>query len=81
MYKKALFTLLLMNGLIGVGFYPAIAQENYTYTPQVPKESPNLQGYALYVPAGITLDAVLSCEINSQNAKAQEKILNLQVIN
>ena len=68
MNKKAIFTLLLMCGLLGVNSSFVMAEENYIYTPQVPKESPNLQGYALYVPAGITLNAVLSCEINSQSA-------------
>jgi hypothetical protein len=68
MIKKALLALLLIFGLSGVNISSALAEENYIYTPQVPKENPNLQGYALYVPAGITLDVVLSCEINSQSA-------------
>lgn len=68
MTKKALLAVLLVFGLAGVNPSIVLAQENYTYIPQVPKESPNLQGYALYVPVGITLNAVLSCEINSQSA-------------
>ena len=74
MNKKALFALLLISGLLGVNISCTLAEENYVYTPQVPKESPNLQGYALYVPAGITLDTVLSCEINSQSAVIGQNI-------
>ena len=68
MNKKVLFTISLICGLLGTNITSALAQNNYVYTPQMPKESPNLQGYALYVPAGITINAVLSSEINSQNA-------------
>lgn len=46
----------------------ALARDNYFYTPSVAENNSNLQGYAIYVPAGITASAVLSTEINSQNA-------------
>lgn len=58
----AFLTTLLFSG--GVTF----ANVNYSYTPPQIDKSDNLQGYVLYVPAGITMNAVLSSEINSQNA-------------
>lgn len=44
------------------------AGTNFNYTPPQNENSDNLQGYVLYVPSGVTTSAVLSSEINSQNA-------------
>lgn len=52
----------------------AFANTNYSYTPPQVQDSSNLQGYAIYVPAGISVDAVLSCEINSQSAVVGQSI-------
>ena len=68
MNKRTIFTVLLSLGLFITNFPVVFAQENSNYIPEVPKENPNLQGYAVYVPAGININAVLSTEINSQNA-------------
>lgn len=45
----------------------AIAGSNYSYAPQQYNNN-TLQGYASYVPAGVTVEAVLGSEINSQTA-------------
>lgn len=44
------------------------AKENYFYTTSQNQNETNLQGYALYVPAGVSVSAVLSNEINSQSS-------------
>lgn len=49
----------------------AFGASNFQYSPQnvyAQNQNNNLQGYALYVPAGATTSAVLSQEINSQTA-------------
>ena len=73
MYKIFL-TALITSSLIGLNAL-TFAQSNYTFTPQqVINGSSNLQGYAVYVPAGITVSAVLSSEINSQSAITGQQI-------
>ena len=48
---------------------PVYSAANYNYTSSdMMNNSPNLQGYALFVPAGVTCSAVLSNEINSLSA-------------
>ena len=44
------------------------AAGNFSYSAPQQQNSSNLQGYALYVPAGVTCSAVLSQEINSSSA-------------
>ncbi len=44
------------------------AAGNYTYSQNNYSQGQNLQGYALYVPAGITCSVLLSQEINSESA-------------
>lgn len=44
------------------------AASNFQYSPMTQNPSVGLSGYALYVPAGISVNAVLSQEINSQSA-------------
>jgi len=65
--KKKIEFLMITALLIGLNCYAA---SNYNYTaPQTYNNyNNNLQGYALFVPAGITVNAVLSQEINSQSA-------------
>ena len=64
MYKYIFTTLLILMG-INVSF----GASNFSYTPQQVSNNPsNLQGYAVYVPAGVNCNAVLSTEINSQSA-------------
>ncbi len=45
-----------------------IAAPNFQYSAPNYSSNNNLQGYALYVPAGVTCDVVLSQEVNSQSA-------------
>ena len=45
----------------------AFANTNYGYNLTTQGQSSNLQGYVVYVPSGVTVEAVLSSEINSQN--------------
>lgn len=46
----------------------AFAASNFQYNPVYQNPSVGLSGYALYVPAGVSANAVLSQEINSQSA-------------
>lgn len=66
MQKKILTIAFLMTFLLSAK--SAFADVNYSYTPPQIEKSDNLQGYVLYVPAGITMSAILSNEINSQSA-------------
>lgn len=55
--------------------YPVYSATNYNYTSSDMKDnSPNLQGYALFMPAGVTCSAILSNEINSLSAVAGQTI-------
>ena len=65
--KNKLFILTLASCLfLNVSSFAA---SNFNYTaPQQQTSNSNLQGYALFVPAGVTCSAVLSQEINSLSA-------------
>lgn len=65
--QKNILALALLTTII-FGLNSTLANTNYTYTPPKIETNTNLQGYALYVPSGITLEAVLSNEINSANS-------------
>lgn len=72
MVKKTLTAIIL--SLIFT-LYPAYSATNYNYTSSDMKDSsPNLQGYALFVPAGVTCSAILSNEINSLSAVVGQTI-------
>ena len=71
MFNKLQKSLLALFIGVSTLFVPAFA-ENSSYLNNENKET--LQGYALFVPAGITCDAVLSQEINSLNAVAGQTI-------
>ena len=68
MYKILLFLSLFVFCSINC----VSAESNYNYSIQ--DNSKTLQGYALYVPSGVTVNAVLSQEINSQNAVTGQTI-------
>lgn len=71
--RAFLSTFLLSTALLNVVF----AETNYNFSPYQQyssNEASHLQGYAIYVPAGITCNAVLSQEINSQNAVVGQNI-------
>ncbi len=51
-----------------------LAAGNYNYTAPTQQNNSNLQGYALFVPAGITCSAVLSQEINSLSAVVGQSV-------
>lgn len=72
MYKNILAIALLTTFCLGANFAQGATNYNYTL-PQTQTDS-NLKGYALYVPAGVTTEAVLSSEINSQNAVVGQTI-------
>ena len=65
--KKNIFTMAFLSTLVLLGNF-AFADTNYLYTPPQTQNNSNLQGYAIYVPAGVSVSAVLSQEINSQSA-------------
>ncbi len=72
MVKKTL-TAIILSFIITL--CPIYGATNYNYTSSDMKDnSSNLQGYALFVPAGITCSAVLSNEINSLSAVAGQTI-------
>lgn len=77
--KKVLSILVLSNMLAICTF----AGSNYAYTQYSPNygydmnmgyENSNLQGYAVYVPAGVTCKGLLSQEISSQSAVAGQNV-------
>ncbi len=73
MQRNILFTALLSAILLSGNF--VFADTNYLYTPpQTQTNSNNLQGYAIYVPAGVSVSAILSQEINSQSATVGQTI-------
>lgn len=65
MQKNILILSLFATMLFGNLVY---ADVNYAYKALGSQSESNLQGYALYVPAGTSVNAVLSSEINSQSA-------------
>ncbi len=67
--------LMLFLFIFFINVSPIYAQANYTVTNSSQnQDSANLQGYALYVPAGITTRAVLSQEINSNSAVVGQSV-------
>ena len=67
--------LMLFLFILFINVSPIYAQANYTVTNSSQnQDSASLQGYALYVPAGITTRAVLSQEINSNSAVVGQSI-------
>ncbi len=62
----------IMTAFLTLSFFAfpinVFAANNFQYTPQSQTNNSNLQGYALFVPSGVTVDAVLSQEINSKSA-------------
>ena len=67
--------LMLFLFILFINVSPIYAQANYTVTNSSQNQySASLQGYALYVPAGITTRAVLSQEINSNSAVVGQSI-------
>ena len=72
MIKKTL-TAIILSFIFTL--YPTYGAANYNYTSADMKEnSTNLQGYALFVPSGVTCSAVLSNEINSLSAVVGQTI-------
>ena len=79
--KKEL-ALSLLTAMTAINVSGAMAASNYQYSTAQPVydvynsqyAGGNLQGYALYVPAGTTCQAVLSQEINSQSATVGQVI-------
>ena len=68
MSRKILASATLIFFII-LSFCASFAQTNSSYPNHADiKNQSNLKGYALFVPAGISCSAVLSNEINSQNA-------------
>lgn len=66
MNKKLLSAVLLLCATCAQGVFAAA---NFQYNaPTTYNTNNSLQGYALYVPAGVTCNAVLSQEINSQSS-------------
>lgn len=65
MFKNIVFFVSMFMFLTSVDVF---AKENYFYTVPQSQNEVNLQGYALYVPAGVSLSVVLSNEINSQSS-------------
>ena len=64
--KNILFEVFLVSCmLLGTS---CLAGQNFNYSAPPQQNNSNLQGYALYVPAGVTCSAVLSQEINSLSA-------------
>ena len=58
-----------------IGFFPMASAANYTIQQTTSNKNLNsLQGYALFVPAGVTCRAVLSQEINSKTAVSGQTI-------
>ncbi|MBR1618203.1 TrbI/VirB10 family protein [bacterium] len=71
--KKRIALTLLSLAILNTATFAASnfqysAQQPVPYDPYSQQMQSNLQGYALYVPAGTTCSAVLSQEINSQSA-------------
>ena len=67
--------LMLFLFILFINVSPIYAQANYTVTNSSQnQDSASLQGYALYVPAGITTRAVLSQEINSNSAVVGQSV-------
>ena len=73
MYKK-IFSYTMLISLFAM--QNVFAGANFQYATSIPTTTNNqsLQGYALYVPAGITLSAILSQEINSKTAVVGQTI-------
>ena len=72
--KKFLTAMVLAGFALGSISTSTLAKSNYNYTSNIQNNNSNLQGYALFVPAGITCQAVLSQEINSQSATVGQTI-------
>lgn len=73
MNKTVPITVLLILGLFGANFSFALENSNYTYSEAHQVYQP-LQGHAVFVPAGISINALLSCEINSESAVVGQTI-------
>lgn len=71
MLNKLLKSLLTLAIGVNILSSCAFAQNNYSYSNS---NQDTLQGYALFVPAGITCNAVLSQEINSLSAVVGQTI-------
>jgi len=70
---KKISILLLFTAFLGIS--QVNAQSNYQINPyETQTNQNNLQGYALFVPAGITTNAILSQEINSNSAVVGQNI-------
>lgn len=72
MNKKAINIVLALSFLVIPNY--ALADSNFKYTPQAQQNQSNLQGYALFVPAGVTCNAVLSQAINSKSAVVGQSV-------
>lgn len=74
MFKKSIITAFIMScGLLLNS--SVFAQANYNYSVPIDNQNQSsLFGYAIFVPAGITCDAVLSHEINSLTAVVGQNI-------
>ena len=71
-FKNIAFQMFLISCMVfGANCFAA---QNYNYSAPTQQNNSNLQGYALFVPAGVTCSAVLSQEINSLNAVVGQTI-------
>ena len=68
MDKKTVLVFSLILSLFGVNSANCFASTNYNYSPNTIENNSKLQGYAVFVPAGISCNALLSSEINSNSA-------------